>query len=181
MAKKDLQIKGFSGMKCFSRWAPSLASSVSHSARATTVTTFAATSATVEVYKLKRIGSFVGEELNPDAWTLIGRVTLDTFENRPTAIPPGTIDPVIIEQATTQAFYVTFQADSNYNRYSRASKFGDVAAQNDDIQFKVVSSLVFDGESLSLSSDDKGQHWSTGLHCELAILIPSQSTKDFQW
>lgn len=115
VARKDLKITGFS------------------------VTTFAATTAIVEVYKLNKPGSFVGEEYNADAWTLIGSATLETLENKPTALPPGSISGVIVKQATTQAFYVTFQADTNYNRYSRASRYGEIYAQNDDIQFKVVS------------------------------------------
>lgn len=100
---------------------------------------FAATTAVVEVYKLNQPGSFVGEEYNPDAWTLIGSATIATLDNEPTALPSGTISNVVMAEGTTQSFYVTFQADTNYNRYSRASRYGEISAQNDDIQFKVVS------------------------------------------
>ena len=100
---------------------------------------FAATTATVEVYKLKKPGSFVGQEYNPSAWTLVGSATIETLDNKPTALPPGTISNVIIQQGMTQSFYVTFQANTNYNRYSRASQYGEIYAQNEDLQFKVVS------------------------------------------
>jgi len=101
---------------------------------------YAATTAVVEVYKLNEPGSFVGKEYVPGAWTLIGAATLETNENKANSLPPGTIEPVTVQKDTTQAFYVTFQADTNYNRYSRAPVFGAIHAQNDDIQFKVVRS-----------------------------------------
>ena len=115
VAKKDILVTGFSVMS------------------------FAATTATIEVYKLKEAGSFVGEEHNPDAWTLIGSTTIDTLDNRPTPLPPGTISDVAIRSGATQSFYVTFHSDTNYNRYSRASTYGEVNAENSDLQFKVVS------------------------------------------
>jgi hypothetical protein len=114
VAKKDLKITGFS------------------------VTAYAATTVVVEVYMLNELGSFVGNEYNPAAWTLIGGATLDTRENQATPLPPESISSVLVKQGTSQAFYVTFQAETNYNRYSRATQFGDVHAENDDIQFKVV-------------------------------------------
>jgi hypothetical protein len=103
------------------------------------VMAYAATTAVVEIYKLKQLGSFIGEEYNADAWTLIGSAKINTFDNKPTPLPPGTISNAIIQQGTTQSFYVTFRSDTNYNRYSRASRYGDVVAENDDLQFKVVS------------------------------------------
>ena len=103
------------------------------------VTPYAATTCIVAVYKLNELGDFVGKERESLAWTLIGRVEIETKENEFNTLPPGTIDPVIIKAGTTQSFYVTFQDDTNYNRYSRASAFGDVASENDDIQVKVVS------------------------------------------
>ncbi|CAB9504868.1 Peptidyl-Asp metalloendopeptidase [Seminavis robusta] len=113
VAKKDLKITGFSVMA------------------------YAATTAVVEVYKLSELGSFVGNERNPQAWQLIGGATLDTKENKASALPFQTIEAVEVSKGETQSFYVTFHANTNYNRYSRASQFGDVFAQNDDIQFKV--------------------------------------------
>ena len=106
------------------------------------VTPYAATTVVVEVYKLNELGSFVGNEYLPDAWTLIGAATIETRENVPNPLPPGTIAPVEIRKDTTQSFYVTFQADTNYNRYSRASVFGAVSTENEDIQFKVVSPCI---------------------------------------
>lgn len=107
------------------------------------VTPYAATTCIVAVYKLNELGDFVGKELDPAAWTLIGRAEIETKENEFNALPPGTIDPVFVKEGTTQSFYVTFQDDTNYNRYSRASKFGEVASENNDIQFKVVSANMF--------------------------------------
>lgn len=118
IAKTDLKVTGFS------------------------VTPYAATTCIVEVYKLNQPGSFAGKERDSEAWTLIGRAEIETKENQPNTLPPGIIDPVIVNAATTQAFYVTFQDETNYNRYSRAHTFGEVVAQNDDIQFKVVSGNV---------------------------------------
>jgi hypothetical protein len=114
VAKRDLKITGFS------------------------VTAYAATTVVVEVYMLNELGSFVSNEYDPSAWTLIGGATLATRENQATPLPPESISSVFVKQATSQAFYVTFQAETNYNRYSRAIQFGDVYAENDDIQFKVV-------------------------------------------
>jgi hypothetical protein len=114
IAKKDLRVAGFA------------------------VTAFASTTVTVEVYKLKATGTFAGQEYNPGAWTLIGGATIQTKANAPTPLPPGSISGTEVRQGTVQAFYVTFKADTNYNRYSRASQIGLVFTQNDDIQFKVV-------------------------------------------
>jgi hypothetical protein len=116
VAKRDLKITGFA------------------------VTAFAATTVTVEVYKMKNSGTHIGNEYNPGAWTLIGGATIRTRADRPTSLPPGSLSGgVTIPEGSIQAFYITYQADNNYNRYSRASQLGDVYAQNDDIQFKVVS------------------------------------------
>ena len=119
VAKKDLKITGFA------------------------VTAFAATTVTVEIYKLKNLGTFVGQEYNPGAWTLIGGATMQTKADEPTNLPPGSLrSGVTVQQGTTQAFYITYQANSNYNRYTRAAELGRIYAQNDDIQFKVVRHLV---------------------------------------
>ena len=118
VAKSDLKVTGFA------------------------VIPYASTTCIVEVYKLNELGSFIGKERDPEAWTLVGRVEIESRENQFNELPTGTIDPVVINADTTQAFYVTFQDDTNYNRYSKATRYVDVAADNDEIQFKVVRCLL---------------------------------------
>lgn len=106
------------------------------------VTSYASTIATIEIFILKNPGSFEGHEYDKRKWQLIGITTIQTTKNHPSTLPEDTFLPVEIEEGQTQAFYVTFREDTNYNRYTRGTSVGEVYAQNDEIQFKTVSRMM---------------------------------------
>jgi len=95
----------------------------------------AATIVVVEVWKKKKIGSFVDFQGASD-WEKLGTVRVESSPSgNPTILPPGFMTPVAVKRGDTQAFYVTFSSDSNYNCYTKGTGLGNVFTQNEDIAF----------------------------------------------
>jgi hypothetical protein len=94
-----------------------------------------ATAVTVEIWKKKTVGSFVGgSESNPQEWEIIGEVSFISQANgMPSILPQNSFPPVSIQAGNIQAFYVTFSGDTNYNRYSPGSAVGKIQATNRDM------------------------------------------------
>mmetsp|Transcript_4764 Transcript_4764/g.6891 ORF Transcript_4764/g.6891 Transcript_4764/m.6891 type:complete len:1246 (-) Transcript_4764:33-3770(-) len=101
------------------------------------VHSYAATTCTVEVWKKKTEGTGIGVDVQSDEtqWELIGQVTFESNEAyQASVLPTGSVSPVPIQANKTQAFYVTFTAETNYNRYSQGTSLGNIQAYNDDME-----------------------------------------------
>ena len=104
-----------------------------------TITNFAvhATSAsigTVEIYKKKTTGRLLGPHPDSTLWTKMGQATFATnSEGQPSVLPEGTFPPVFVKAGSIQAFYVAFTPNTNLNRYSQGSKYGNTQASNADL------------------------------------------------
>lgn len=89
--------------------------------------------ATVEVYAVTAGTSYVGNETNAAAWTLLGSATgvVSAGAGVPTPVPITLNVP--INPAQTQGFYVTTTAGTL--QYTNGTTLGAVFAANSDIQF----------------------------------------------
>ncbi|HEX5050739.1 MAG TPA: hypothetical protein VFZ65_03105 [Planctomycetota bacterium] len=89
--------------------------------------------ATIEVYKITAGTSYVGNEANPSAWTLLGTAAnvVGAGPGVPTPVPLALNVP--INPAQVQGFYVTTTAGTL--TYTNGTLLGSVFAQNSDIQF----------------------------------------------
>lgn len=99
------------------------------------VHSYAATTVTVEVWKKRTTGTAAGSQSDQSKWEMIGQATFTSGQAyTPSILPPGSFPPVFIKAGDVQAFYVTFTANTNYNRYSTGSTLGKVQASNDDLE-----------------------------------------------
>lgn len=89
--------------------------------------------ATIEVYAVTNGTSYVGNEANPAAWTLLGSVpnVVGAGAGVPTTVPLTINVPVNPSQV--QGFYVTTTAGTL--TYTNGTTLGNVFASNSDIQF----------------------------------------------
>ena len=89
--------------------------------------------ATIEVYAVTAGTSYVGNEANPGAWTLLGTATgvVGNGAGVPTPVPLTLNVP--INPAQQQGFYVTTTAGTL--TYTNGTSLGAVYASNSDIQF----------------------------------------------
>eukprot|EP00521_Asterionellopsis_glacialis_P011760 CAMPEP_0195290620 /NCGR_PEP_ID=MMETSP0707-20130614/6411_1 /TAXON_ID=33640 /ORGANISM="Asterionellopsis glacialis, Strain CCMP134" /LENGTH=850 /DNA_ID=CAMNT_0040350769 /DNA_START=1056 /DNA_END=3608 /DNA_ORIENTATION=+ len=95
----------------------------------------AATTVVIEVWKMRRAGSFV-EFQDANDWEKIGTVHVESSPaGNPTILPLGFMKPVSVKVGETQGFYVTFSASTNYNRYTKGTALGNVFTENEDIAF----------------------------------------------
>ena len=95
---------------------------------------YAATEVTVEVWKKIAVGTCVGAQSDQSQWEAIGSATFESSQAyRASIMPPNSFPPVYIKEGDIQAFYVTFTAVTNYNRYSPGSKLGNVQSSNGDM------------------------------------------------
>jgi Metallo-peptidase family M12 len=92
-----------------------------------------ATAVTVEIWKKKTVGSFVGSESNSNLWEFIGETSfISQASGNPSILPENSFPPVVVKEGDIQAFYITFSGDTNYNRYSPGSAVGKVQVSNRD-------------------------------------------------
>ncbi len=89
-------------------------------------------SATVEVYAVTAGTSYVGNDANPSAWTLLGSAAVvGAGIGVPTPVPLTLNVP--INPAQQQGFYVT--VTTGVVQYTNGTSLGSVFASNSDIQF----------------------------------------------
>jgi hypothetical protein len=98
---------------------------------------YAATTVTVEVWKRKKLGTCEGSQSDPDEWEFLGQASfVGSQANQASILPAGTFPPVYVKKNSIQAFYVTFTANTNYNRYSSGSQLGKAQSSNDDLEVR---------------------------------------------
>ena len=93
----------------------------------------AATTATVEVYAVTAGTSYIGNETNPAAWTLLGSVANVTSAGTGVPTPVALTLNVPVNPSQVQGFYVTTTAGTL--SYTNGTLIGAVFAANSDIQF----------------------------------------------
>lgn len=99
------------------------------------VHSYAATSVTVEVWKKTSYGTAEGVQSTASEWVKIGSASFQANPaNQRSTMPFGQVEPTYVPAGTVQAFYVTFTAATNYNRYSQGTLLGSVYAANDDLE-----------------------------------------------
>jgi hypothetical protein len=107
-----------------------------------TVTNFAVNAAsasrvTVEIYRKTTTGRFLGTQSDKTKWTKIGQATFQTkAQGTPSILPEGSFAPVSVKAGVIQAFYITFTAANNLNRYSIGSSYGTVHVSNGDLEIR---------------------------------------------
>ena len=99
------------------------------------VHSYAITMIDVEVYRKITPGSAQGFQSDPAQWELIANVRFQANgEDAHSMLPIGSVKPTFVPAGQIQAFYVTFTAATNYNRYSSGTDLNKVLAENDDAQ-----------------------------------------------
>jgi len=95
----------------------------------------AATTVVIEIRKKKTPGSFQGSQSSSGDWEYLGKAEfVSNGAGQPSLLPLGSFNPVYVKSGDVQAFYLTFQASTNVNRYSSGIKLGGVYKENNDIQ-----------------------------------------------
>jgi hypothetical protein len=95
----------------------------------------AATSVTIEVWKKTTAGTCAGATMNAALWQFIGQASFVTSPAGTASIlPAGTFSAVFVKAGDIQAFYITFSASTNYNRYSTGQSVGTVFRGNEDLE-----------------------------------------------
>jgi Metallo-peptidase family M12B Reprolysin-like len=123
----------------------------------------AATSVTVEVWKKKTVGTCIGVTMNGGLWELIGEAS---FVSNPSGtasiLPQGTFPAVFVKAGDIQAFYVTFTASTNYNRYSIGKALGAVFKGNEDLE-------IFEGyaKKYRFGGDISPRVWNGAIYYEI--------------
>ena len=97
----------------------------------------AASLVTVEIYKKKTVGRFLGTQFNSTQWAKIGQATFESKAlGNPSILPMGTFAPVFVKAGVVQAFYVTFTQATNLNVYTTGSTYGAVQVSNGDLAIR---------------------------------------------
>jgi hypothetical protein len=114
---------------------------------------------TIQVYT--KLGTFVGSETNPAAWTLVDTITgvtsagtdNPTHVNLPTAFTIGA--------NTLEGLYITTTA--GLMRYTNGTAIGDVAASNADL-------TIFQGDGVAypFGTPFESRTWNGTIHYDLA-------------
>ena len=124
---------------------------------------------TVEVYAVTGGGTFVGNETNTAAWTLIASVPVTSLAT--SAAAPGTPTPipagfcVAIPAGSTQGFYVTMTTTTLIN-YTNGTTQGAVYASDANIQFQEGIGLAYPfGGSFSPRVWNGNIYYSLGTAC----------------
>lgn len=113
---------------------------------------------TVEIYY--KVGSYVGSETSPSAWTLAGSASGVTSNGEDTATPvPATLN-VAIAGGQTYGFYVT--SASAGMSYTDGSSVGTIAAQDANVQILEGAGNVYPFGSFFVTS----RIWNGILHYE---------------
>jgi Metallo-peptidase family M12B Reprolysin-like len=136
----------------------------------------AATEVTVEVWKKITLGTCIGTAVyDSDQWQLIGQAS---FVSNPTGtaspLPEGTIPAVFVKAGDIQAFYITFAAVTNYNRYNAGEELGAIYKANEHLQ-------VFEGYAIwyAFSGYFSPRIWNGVIYYELDTVSNVNPTSSF--